>query len=196
MRNPILKSLLTLAAFLPVLTMPQPLAAQREGSWEFSGSGGVVILDRALLDLLASGSATSRFTNRSDPGRIAPAAVARLGYNFTNHLGFGLGSGWATGSGVTYLTPFAAVTYTPNLNATTSPFLTTGMQFTRISGNNGRLTHPTWGAHLGVGSAHLPGTPAMPLASACRRRHCAAGFPCCRGAGGLRPACEWRPDAH
>jgi OOP family OmpA-OmpF porin len=54
------------------------------------------------------------------------------------------------GSGVRYLTPFAAATYTANLNARFSPFLTGGTQFTRITGN-GRKVHPTWGAHLGVG---------------------------------------------
>jgi outer membrane protein OmpA-like peptidoglycan-associated protein len=80
-----------------------------------------------------------------------PTGVLRLGYNFSNNLGFSLGSGLAAGSGVKYLTPFGAITYTFNLNAKTSPFLTAGLQGTRISGENGTRTHPTWGAHAGLG---------------------------------------------
>ncbi|MEO8451936.1 MAG: OmpA family protein [Gemmatimonadota bacterium] len=151
MHNPILKHMRALAAFLPALVIVQPLAAQREGSWELSAGGGVMILDRDLLAYLATGNATNRFTSSTDPGRVAPAVALRLGYNFGNHFGFSLGTSWATGSGVHYLTPLAALTYTVNLNANTSPFLTAGMQFTRISGENGRLTHPTWGAHAGAG---------------------------------------------
>jgi len=83
-----------------------------------------------------------------------PAAALRLGYNFNNNVGFSIGTAGAIGSGVKYLTPFAALTYTVNLNATTSPFITGGTQFTRITGN-GRVTHPTWGAHAGLGVRHM-----------------------------------------
>lgn len=151
MRNPILKCLYALAAFLPAVAGPQPLVAQREGSWEFTGSGGILILDHKLLDLLSSGPLNTRYTTKGDPSRIAPLGAIRVGYNFTNNLGFSLGASGAKGSGVSYLTPFGAVTYTFNLNAKTSPFLTGGLQGTRIVGKNGNKTHPTWGAHLGAG---------------------------------------------
>jgi outer membrane protein OmpA-like peptidoglycan-associated protein len=81
----------------------------------------------------------------------------RLGYNFSRHLGFSLGAEGAAGSGVKYVSPFAALTYTLNLAAKTSPFLTVGNQFTRIMGENGRLTHPTFGAHVGLGVRHMIG---------------------------------------
>ncbi len=141
----------TLAAFLPMVALAQPMAAQREGSWEFSVGGGAMYLDGKLASFLGS---TGFADPGSNVGRLMPAAAVRLGYNFNDHLGFSIGTGGATGSGVKYLIPFAAFTYTVDLNAKTSPFITGGTQFTRITGN-GRVTHPTWGAHAGVGVRHM-----------------------------------------
>ena len=151
MRDQILKTVRTLAAFLPTLALAQPVAAQRAGSWESSISGGAMYLDGALSSFLASfGFSDSGKT----PSRLAPAAAVRLGYNVTDHWGFSIGTAGARASGVRYLTPFAAATYTANLNAQFSPFLTGGTQFTRITGN-ARVVHPTWGAHLGVGIRYM-----------------------------------------
>jgi len=148
MCDQILKSVRTLAALLPMLgLLTQPAVGQRDGSWELSGGIGVLYTDGALAGFLGSRG----FTNDGDaPSRLAPAAAVRLGYNFNNHFGMSIGTAGATSSGVKYLTPFVAATYTANLNARFSPFLTGGTQFTRITGN-GRKTHPTWGAHVGVG---------------------------------------------
>ena len=147
MRDQILKGARTLAAFLPMLSLAQPMAAQRERSWEFSVGGGAVYTDGALVTFLGSNGFT---TSGSRPTRLMPAAAVRLGYNVTEHWGLSIGTAGATASSMKYLTPFAAATYTANLNARFSPFLTGGTQFTRITGN-GRKVHPTWGAHLGVG---------------------------------------------
>jgi outer membrane protein OmpA-like peptidoglycan-associated protein len=131
--------------------MAQAEPAQREGSWEVSAGAGAMYLDGHLAGALGNrGFADSG----SNVKRLLPAAAVRLGYNFNNNIGFSIGTGGAIGSGVKYLIPFAALTYTVNLNATTSPFLTAGTQFTRITGN-GRVTHPTWGAHAGVGVRHM-----------------------------------------
>ncbi len=153
MRNRILKSAWMLMLCLPTLALAQQQPAPRgAGTWELSGGLGIKIQDQALSGYLASGSATTRFTNTAaQPGRFMPAAVVRLGYNFNRNLGFSLGSEVAAGSGVKYVTPFAALTYTANLNAHFSPFVTFGNQFTRVIGENGRLTHPTFGFHLGLG---------------------------------------------
>jgi outer membrane protein OmpA-like peptidoglycan-associated protein len=151
MRNRFLLAALTLAAVLPTPAMAQAMTAQREGSWEFSAGGGAMYLDGALASFLGS---TGFADNGGTPSRLAPAAAVRLGYNFNDNVGFSIGTGGATGSGVKYLIPFAALTYTVDLNATTSPFVTAGTQFTRITGN-GRVTHPTWGAHAGVGVRHM-----------------------------------------
>jgi outer membrane protein OmpA-like peptidoglycan-associated protein len=153
MRDQILKSVRTLAAFLPMLALAQPLAAQarRQGSWEFSVSGGVLDIDDALATYLGS---TGFTTNAATPSRFVPVVVGRLGYNINKHLGFSYGAGYGAGGGVNYLTPFTDVTYTVNLNAGTSPFLTAGGQFTRITGNS-LVTHPTWGARAGLGVRHM-----------------------------------------
>jgi outer membrane protein OmpA-like peptidoglycan-associated protein len=159
MRNRILKIAGLLALCLPTLALAQQRPEPMRGAdtWEFSAGLGIKIMDRALLSYLASGSATTRFTESSDPGRVIPAAAVRVGYNFSRHLGFSLGAEGATGSGVTYLTSLAAITYTVDLNARTSPFITLGSQMTHVAGNNDRLTHPTWGAHLGVGVRRMVG---------------------------------------
>jgi len=148
MHNRFLSAALTLAALLPMLALAQPLAAQREGSWEFSVGGGAAFIDGDLASYLGSKGFTADST---EPGHVVPAVALRLGYNVNNGLGFSIGTGGATGSGVKYLTPFAAVTYTANLSARTAPFVTLGTQFTRVTGENNRVTHPTWGAHLGLG---------------------------------------------
>src|SRR3990172_7922831 len=158
MRNRLLKTAWTLAACLPTLAMAQqPPAAHREGSWEFSLGGGFMFLDGGLRDFLGSGAPEYRFANSVSASRGTPLAAARVGYNFTRSLGVSVSGGGAIGSGVTYMTPTAAITYTVNLNARTSPFVLIGTEFTRISGNNGRVTHSTWGAGAGLGIRHMVG---------------------------------------
>ena len=153
MRNQILKSVRPVAAFLPMLVLALPVAAQRDRSWESSVGVGALYTDGALASFLGSFG----FTNSgSKPSRLTPAAAVRLGYNVTRHFGFSIGIAGGEGSGVKYLTPLAAATYTANLNARFSPFLTGGTQFTRITGN-GRKVHPTWGTHLGVGIRSMLG---------------------------------------
>jgi outer membrane protein OmpA-like peptidoglycan-associated protein len=156
MRDRILKSGRTLAAVLPMLALAQPMLAQsvgtqRVGSWEWSAGAGLLYTDGALRSFLGSrGYGTS-----ASPSRLAPAVAVRVGYNVSNHWGFSIGTSGAKASGVKYLTPFAAATYTANLNARFSPFLTAGTQFTRITGQNGRKTHPTWGTHVGLGFRNM-----------------------------------------
>lgn len=151
MRSNILKHTRTLAALLPLLAFAQPATAQRIGSWEFSlGAGATYLATDFATFMGSSGLADGGVT----PSRFVPGATGRVGYNFTRNLGFSIGSGIAVGSGVTYLNPFAAATFTGNINATTSPFLSLGTEFTRISGN-GLVTHSVWGARAGLGVRHM-----------------------------------------
>jgi outer membrane protein OmpA-like peptidoglycan-associated protein len=152
MRNRFLWAALTLVAVLPTLALAQAATAQREGSWEFSLGAGVMDVDDGLADYLGS---TGFADNGATPSRLIPTIVAGVGYNINHHLGLSFGAGGASGSGVKYVTPFADAIYTVNLNAKTSPFLTAGTQFTRITGNNSRVTHPTWGARVGLGVRHM-----------------------------------------
>ena len=108
---------------------PSP-AAHREGSWELSAGGGLMAVDASLRGFLGSGAPEYRFANSTKPGSIAGTAVLRLGYNFSPHIGFSVAGGAASSSGVTYLTPSAAITFTGNLNAKTSPFALIGTDFT------------------------------------------------------------------
>lgn len=157
MSDRILKGVWTLAAVLPMLALAQPVAAQSEGrnrddSWEWGAGAGLLYTDGALRSYLQSrsfGTAGERVS------RLAPALAARVGYNVTEHWGFSIGVSGAKATGVKYLTPFVATTYTFNLNARFSPFLTLGHQLTRITGENGRKTHPTWGTHLGIGFRNM-----------------------------------------
>jgi outer membrane protein OmpA-like peptidoglycan-associated protein len=156
MRNRFLLAARALAAFLPMLALTQPLAAQSEGrqrddSWEWSAGAGLWYTDGALRSFLGS----KGFGTSVRPSRLAPAAAVRVGYNVTEHWGFSIGTSGAKASGVKYLTPFVATAYTFNLNARFSPFLTLGHQLTRITGDSGRKTHPTWGMHLGVGFRNM-----------------------------------------
>jgi outer membrane protein OmpA-like peptidoglycan-associated protein len=148
MRDHILKTVAALAAFLPILALP-PMAAQddRRNSFEFSAGVGVLYTDNALASFLGANGFSDGGTK---PSRLMPAGALRLGYAFDNHFGFSIGISGAKADGVHYVSPLAALTYTWNLNARTSPFLTVGTQFTRITGND-RVTHPTWGAHVGLG---------------------------------------------
>ena len=162
MRNRILKTAWTLAACLPTLAMAQQGSTpppgdttHREGSWELSLSGGIQRIDGSLRGFLGQSFAPPPFANTATPGSIAPIAVARVGYNLTRHLGFSVSGGGAIGSGVTYLTPGASLTYTGNLNATTSPFIIVGTHLTRIMGQSKRVTHSTWGLHAGLGLRHM-----------------------------------------
>jgi outer membrane protein OmpA-like peptidoglycan-associated protein len=119
--------------------------------------GGIMLLNGTLRDFLGSGPADERFANSDSPSDLAPTLVACVGYNFTRNLGVSMSGGAAMGSGVTYLTPTAALTYTVNLNAKTSPFILVGTGLTRISGENERVTHSTWGLHAGLGIRHFVG---------------------------------------
>ena len=157
MSNRILKTAWMLAACVPAMALAQQptQAPTRVGSWEFSLGAGGVLVDSKLKDFLASGAPESRFAKTADPSAFAPTAVARLGYNIGPHLGISISGEAAMAEGVKYYTPGAALTYTMDLDARTSPFLLVGSEITRIEGENGRLTHSLYGATAGVGIRHM-----------------------------------------
>jgi outer membrane protein OmpA-like peptidoglycan-associated protein len=159
MSNRILQGALALAVCLPSLALAQQRPAQgphREGSWEFSLGAGFSAQDRSLGSYLASGAPEYRFAS-SYPRRFAPAATLRVGYNFTQYLGFSLAGTDVGGQGVRYLTPSGALTYSWNLDSKTSPFVDVGMELTRIDGINSRTTHSTWGILGGGGVRRMIG---------------------------------------
>lgn len=135
----------------------QPAASHREGRWELSGGAGLTVVDASLRGFLGSGAPEYRFANSTTPGANVGTVVLRLGYNFSRHIGVSVAGATGSGAGVSYLTPSAAVTFTGNLNAKTSSFALIGTDFTRISGNNSRVTHSVWGLQTGLGVRHMVG---------------------------------------
>jgi outer membrane protein OmpA-like peptidoglycan-associated protein/opacity protein-like surface antigen len=139
-----------LALGVPTLARAQQAAPRGEGTWEYTVSGGVSMLDGALRGYLNSGAPEYRFATNA-PGLFVPTLVGRVGYNFSRHIGASVALAAAGGSGIRYLTLSGAGTYTWNLNAKTSPFVLVGTELTRIDGTNSRTTHATWGLAAGVG---------------------------------------------
>ena len=163
MRNTLLKAAWTLSACLPILALaPQALAQgadgpHRERGWEWSLSGGLIRVDPFLRDFLTSGAPESRFEAPGNLRRLTPVIEGRLGYNFTPNLGLSVSVNDAFRSGVSYLNLGESITYTMNLNDNMSPYIIGGVDLTRITGLNSRITHSTWGAHLGLGIRRMIG---------------------------------------
>jgi outer membrane protein OmpA-like peptidoglycan-associated protein len=158
MRFRIVKGVLALALCVPTLALAQqqpaaaatPMASSNRGSaWELSVGGGATYLDRTL----------ARWVKVTDSAasRLALGGVVRLGYNFTDSWGVSVGTGIGRTTPALVIQPFFALTWTPNLNSRTSPFLTTGFgaSYTRWSdasckpGGSCRITGLGW--HLGFG---------------------------------------------
>lgn len=147
MRNRVLLAAGTLAAFVPMLLVAQqgPMAgtAHREGSWELSAGVGGLVIGKAPTGKSAA---------------FAPGGVLRVGYNINKSWNIsvgsygGYGTSWTPGTGNTaYLSPFAAATWTPDINQVTSPFVTAGAGlFWRKSASQSNAA-----GHVGVGVRHM-----------------------------------------
>jgi len=135
---------------------PQPAAAaparraevHREGSFELSVGAAAFSVDAALTSLLASGT-IGRIMD-PNPGRIMSGGFGRLGLNLGRHIGLSVGSGYGVGSGAVLLSPFAALTYTVDLNRAFSPYVTAGIGVSQFSGN-GIKSASSPGPHGGIG---------------------------------------------
>jgi len=145
---------LVLAALAPAPAAAQQVAApaglHREGSWELSLGVGGSLLDEKI----SSGCCVPGLSSVS---RLTPVGVVRLGYNFTDMWNFSIGTGIGYSSPATFIQPLAAVTWTPDRNASTSPFLTLGGGVTSVLWNTSGYASGLWyltgqyGVHLGVG---------------------------------------------
>jgi outer membrane protein OmpA-like peptidoglycan-associated protein/opacity protein-like surface antigen len=132
---------------------PAAGAAHREGSIELSLGAGLFRVDGHLRSPVLAAAAQIG----ADPGQFMPGGAFRLGYNLTPKLGVSAGSGVFFGSNsTTALSPFAALTYTADLNKKMSPFVTVGAGMTRFSANSKSVT-ASYGGHLGVGVRSMLG---------------------------------------
>jgi outer membrane protein OmpA-like peptidoglycan-associated protein len=162
MRYRIVMGGLALAVCLPALAVAQaqraaattPVASPNRGSgWELSVGGGGAFLDQTVV----------WWVRRTNPAasRTALGGVVRLGYNFSNSWGLSVGTGVSRTSPAIVMQPLFALTWTPNINSRTSPFLTTGFGASYISwstrssdslqcsGQSCKMTGLGW--HLGFG---------------------------------------------
>ncbi len=149
MRNPVVKTVFAVAACVPTLALAQRAPAAgapaylRQGSWELSVGAGGVYLDHQLQLLIQSGGVPS-------PGRVALGGVVRLGVNLGTQWNLSGGTLAGYGSSTTVLQPFGAVTWTPDINAKTGPFLLVGGGVTSIRWKGYRATSQ-FGVHGGIG---------------------------------------------
>jgi outer membrane protein OmpA-like peptidoglycan-associated protein len=126
---------------------PRPLMSQyagphREGSWELSAGVGALLMDKQL----------------SPSSQVIPGGAIRVGYNLNEmwNLSVGSGLGFASSPSITFIQPLVAITWTPNINRRTSPFITGGLGGTYASYTTGHYT-AQYGVHLGVGLRHMIG---------------------------------------
>ena len=154
MRDRIVRVGLVLALCLPVLAAAQQPAGASAGpslagSWELSVGAGGTYLDHQLQLLIGAGGV-------ANPSRFVPGGVLRIGYNIDDHWSLSAGSGAGYGSSATVIEPFGAVTWTPNLDARTSPFLTVGGGGTMLWWKGFRA-NSQYGGHLGAGVRFMIG---------------------------------------
>ena len=110
-------------------------AVHREGSIELTGGLGLFAMDRAFNGTLI------RYTiAKADPSRVMFGGELRATYNLSQNLGVGVGTTIGTGNSATLLGPFAAATYTLDLDKKLSPFFELGLGMNRFSGNSVHLT--------------------------------------------------------
>jgi outer membrane protein OmpA-like peptidoglycan-associated protein len=124
-------------------SLPRPIGvADRSGSVELSLGAAGLSVDQAFNAYLVG-----RGIADASPSRFLFGGVGRLGYNFSRSLGISAGAGLGFGNGTTLLTPFAALTYTVDLDANFSPFLEVGADMPRFSrsGNNASAQYGLFG---------------------------------------------------
>ena len=160
MRYRITMGVVALAACLPALAVAQEqlVAAtapeappRREGSWELTVSAGATYLDHSFIGVV--------LRTDSSANRLAPGGVLRVGYNLSTMWSVSVGVGVGYTKPATVIQPFAAITWTPNINARTSPFITVGGGVTdmRWSTNGSWNLRSKYGAHVGVGFRQMLG---------------------------------------
>jgi outer membrane protein OmpA-like peptidoglycan-associated protein len=154
MRDRILKGVLALAVCWPAVAAGQqqqqatPALPHREGGWELSLGGGGLYLGSALAGWV-------QVTNKGS-SRLALGGDVRIAYHFSNTWGLSAGTGIGYTSPATVTQPFVALTWTPNLDSRTSPFILVGLGATHTGWSDTTCTGGSCsilgiGAHLGVG---------------------------------------------
>jgi outer membrane protein OmpA-like peptidoglycan-associated protein len=121
------------------------MAGARDGTWELSAGVGVMVLGEAINPPSSSVAA-------------AAGGLLRVGYNINEMWNISIGSGLGYGGEGSrgFAAPFAAITWTPDINMPTSPFITAGVGVLYSSAMGG-LSDSYGGVHGGVGMRHMIG---------------------------------------
>ncbi|MGD0992401.1 MAG: OmpA family protein [Gemmatimonadales bacterium] len=156
MQYRILEVAAILAVSLPAAALAQQAAAPatgagRDGSWELSVGAGATYLDKQLVDVISLTSATQR---------LVPGAAVRLGLNLGRSWNLSIGTFAGYTKPATVLQPLGAITWTPNVNANTSPFLTVGGGVTNVSWKSDTASfsfRSQYTVHAGIGLRQMLG---------------------------------------
>ena len=136
----------------PAAAQPAPapayrmMAGARDGTWEFTAGVGVMGVGKAVND----GQSTA----------FMPGGTLRVGYNLNSmwNLSIGTGLGYGGANNTVFATPGAAVTWTPDINKTTSPFVMLGAGLLYVkSPIVNSLSTGNFGVQAGVGVRHMIG---------------------------------------
>ncbi len=143
MRHPIVKAVLALTCLaVPAQAQRSLVPVQREGSWELSIGAGGTYLDWYVIHQV----------QLTDPAanRIAPGAAASLSYHLSRmfSLSAGIFAGYTKPALV--LQPYGAISWTPNINAKISPFITLHGGVTNITWSGYKAT-AQYGGGVGAG---------------------------------------------
>jgi outer membrane protein OmpA-like peptidoglycan-associated protein len=131
----------------PAPVPARPMAGpHREGSWELSAGVG--------------GFAVGQAFNGTSGIQVMPGGMLRVGYNLNPMWNISVGTGIGMGKSVTsssamYLTPSALVTWTPDLNKRTSPFVDAGVGM--LYRSDPSVDNTAVGGQVGVGVRHMIG---------------------------------------
>jgi outer membrane protein OmpA-like peptidoglycan-associated protein len=130
----------------PAPAHPVMAAGARDETWELTAGIGVMGVGAAVND----GSNTA----------FMPGGTLRVGYNLNSmwNISVGTGLGYGGKNSTAFLTPGAAVTWTPDINKPTSPFLMLGAGLLYVkSPIVAGLSTSNFGVQGGVGVRHMIG---------------------------------------
>jgi OOP family OmpA-OmpF porin len=148
MRHCALKVASALAACVPIVAMaqepppPPAVGARRNWSRELTLGFAGTYLDQQVIGQV-------RITD-PNASRIAWGGVASLGVNLGSMFSLGIGTFAGYTSPATVFQPFASLGWTPDINASVSPFLTVGAGLTAVRWRSYRATS-RYGLNFGAG---------------------------------------------
>ncbi len=123
------------------------MAGARDGTWELTAGVGAMVAGQAIA-------------SRSGSTAFMPGGTLRVGYNLNEmwNISVGAGLGYGGDQKTAFLTPGATLTWTPDINKPTSPFLSVGAGLLYIKSPLSTSTSSSnFGVQVGAGVRHMVG---------------------------------------